>query len=161
VLLLLATVALGAPRMIPEDSSIDLIGRTAPTFQAKLLDGGDFDLEAHRGQPVVLAFWASWCGPCRQELPALSKLQAERDDIRIFAVNVDREEALARRFLAKVEVDLPIVWDNEATSMGQYNVLSMPTTFLLDAQGTLKFEKVGYSNERGLTALIAAVEALP
>ena len=161
VLLLMATMVLAAPRMIPEESAIDPVGRTAPTFQAELLDGGEFDLEARRGKPVVLAFWASWCGPCRQELPALSQLQAERDDVQIIAVNVDRDAELARRFLQKVEVELPIVWDNEAVSMGQYNVMSMPTTFLIDAQGTLKFKKVGYSSQKGLSELIAALEALP
>jgi len=151
--------AWAAPELIPEEDA-DLVGRTAPSFEAVTLDGDPFDLEAVRGKPVVLAFWASWCGPCRLELPALSKLQAERDDIAIYAVNVDRDRRKADAFLRKIEVDLPVVWDNQSVAMGQYDVLSMPTMFLLDAQGTVKLRKVGYSEQKGLTELLTALEGL-
>ena len=158
--LLLLCAAFAAPEMIPEQTLLDVVGRTAPPVTSPTLAGEDFDLNDARGKPVVLAFWASWCGPCRLELPALSDLQAQRDDVQIFAVNVDRDRKLAERFLAGVKVDLPVVWDHEATAMGQYNVLSMPTTFLIDAQGTVKWRKTGYSRERGLTELIAALDGL-
>jgi len=147
------------PELIPEDA-VDMVGRTAPSFAATTLDGQPFDLESTRGKPVVLAFWASWCGPCRLELPALSKLQKERSDIVIYAVNVDRDRRKADAFLRKIEVDLPVVWDNESKAMGQYDVLSMPTTFLLDPQGTVKLRKVGYSEAKGLTELLTALEGL-
>lgn len=153
------SVALAAPELIPETEA-DLVGRTAPAFEAKTLDGEAFDLEATRGKPVILAFWASWCGPCRGELPALSQLQAERDDLAIYAVNVDRDRRKAEGFLRQVKVDLPIVWDNTSTAMGQYDVLSMPTVFVLDRQGTVKLRKVGYSEAKGLTEILAAVEGL-
>jgi len=158
-LLLLVAAAAAGPELIPERDA-DLVGRTAPSFEAVTLDGEAFDLDATRGKPVVLAFWASWCGPCRGELPELSKLQAERDDLAIYAVNVDRDRRKADAFLRQVQVDLPIVWDNQSLAMGQYDVLSMPTTFLLDAQGTVKLRKVGYSSAKGLTELLAALETL-
>jgi thiol-disulfide isomerase/thioredoxin len=151
--------ALAAPELIPE-KDLDLVGRTAPSFEAVTLDGDPFSLEATRGKPVVLAFWASWCGPCRGELPELSELQAQRDDIAIYAVNVDRDRRKADAFLRQVKVDLPVVWDNQSLAMGQYDVLSMPTTFVLDAQGTVKLRKVGYSSSKGLTEILAALEAL-
>lgn len=159
VMLLLGSSALAEPEMIPEQAG-DLLGRTAPSFEAVRLDGQPFDLEATRGKPVVLSFWASWCGPCQLELPALSELQKTRPDIAIYAVNVDRDRRLADRFLSKVQVDLPIVWDNASMAMGQYDVLSMPTMFLLDANGTVKLRKVGYSKEKGLAELEAALAAL-
>lgn len=155
--LLLMALAFGAPEMIPEEDA-SLEGRTAPTFAAPLLGGGQFDLADMRGKRVVLAFWASWCGPCRQELPALAELQKTRDDVVIYAVNVDRTERDAQKFLAKVKVDLPIIWDNESVAMGGYNVLSMPTMFLLDENGTVKLRKTGYSAEAGLTLLIDALD---
>lgn len=159
---MLLTVAAWAapPEMIPEEAAIDLVGRTAPIFEAETLEGEAFKLDDERGTPVVLTFWASWCGPCRLELPALSTLQRERDDVVIYAVNVDRDRKLAERFLSGVDVDLPVVWDHEATSMGQYNVLSMPTMFLIDAQGTVKWRKTGFSRERGLSELVAALDGL-
>jgi thiol-disulfide isomerase/thioredoxin len=147
------------PEMIPLDQ-IDLVGRAAPPFELELMSGGTFSLEAQRGKPVILSFWASWCGPCRQELPALSQLQKERPDLAIFAINVDRTPADARRFLAQVQVDLPVVWDPNSLSLGQYDVLSMPTMFLLDRNLTVKFRKTGYSQENGLKELLAALEGV-
>lgn len=158
-LALMLSLAFAAPEMIPVQA-VNPIGATAPTFSAPLLEGGEFNLEDHRGKTVVLSFWASWCGPCRQELPALAELQVERDDIEIFAVNVDRDASLAQRFLAQTPFDLPIVWDNESMALGQYDVTSMPTMFVIDANGTLKFRKTGYSKENGLRELIAALEEL-
>jgi thiol-disulfide isomerase/thioredoxin len=149
----------GEPEMIPLDE-LTLIGRTAPSFEAEMLDGGNFSLEAQRGQTVVLSFWASWCGPCRLELPALSDLQKERPDLKIFAVNVDRDPRLARKFLSQVNVELPIVWDPESVALGQYEVLSMPTLFLLDENLTLKFRKTGFSKENGLTELLEALDGM-
>ena len=161
LLLALALVqpAWAEPEMIPENA-IDLVGRTAPSFEAKLLSGEPFSLESTRGKPVVLSFWASWCGPCRLELPALSELQKQRPDVTILAVNVDRERSRAEGFLRQVTVELPIVWDTESLAMGQYDVLSMPTMFLLDAQGTVKLRKVGFSAEKGLSELEEALGAL-
>ncbi len=80
--------------------------------------------------------------------------------MRIYAVNVDREEGRARQFLRGIDADLPVVWDHESRSMGLYDVMSMPTTFLVDANGTVKFRKVGYSQEKGLRELIAAIDGL-
>jgi thiol-disulfide isomerase/thioredoxin len=157
--LLLTQLALAAPEMIPEEDS-NLVGRTAPEVEAPFLDGGSFTLSEQRGKPVILAFWASWCGPCRLELPALDALQKQRDDIAIFAVNVDREQAKAKAFLKQVPIDLPVVWDNQALALGAYQVLSMPTIFLVDKEGTLKLIKVGYSRERKLAELEAVLEGL-
>lgn len=157
--LLAALPAWGAPEMIPEHD-VQLIGRTAPSFAAPLLSGGSFDLEQTRGKAVVLSFWASWCGPCRLELPALDALAKERDDVAIYAVNVDRNRGAAQRFLQAVPIDLPVVWDNQAMALGQYDVTSMPTMFLMDAKGTVKFRKTGFSREKGLAELEGALEAL-
>jgi len=158
-LLTLAGFAFAAPEMIPE-KQFDLLGRTAPTFEAKTFEGAEFSLEALRGKTVVLSFWASWCTPCRRELPALSALQKQRDDVVIYAVNVDRQRPPAEKFLRQVKFDLPVVWDNQSLAMGQYNVLSMPTMFVVDKQGTIKFSKTGFSTEKGLTELVAALDGL-
>lgn len=152
VLAWFAGAAVAAPEMIP-DVPLDLVGRTAPGFVALADDGSSFDLASTRGKPVVLSFWASWCGPCRLELPALDALQKQRPDVAIYAVNVDREQQAAARFLQAVKFDLPIVWDNQAEALGQYDVSSMPTMFLLDAQGTVKWRKTGFSREKGLVEL--------
>jgi len=159
--LVAAPPAQAAPELIPESAmELVLVGRTAPDFQAQRADGSPFQLSDTRGRPVLLTFWASWCGPCRAELPDLSEYAKAHPDLQVFAVNVDRDRRRAEGFLRKVPFDLPIVWDNKAEAMGQYDVLSMPTMFLLDGNGTLKWKKVGYSREKGFSALDAALEAL-
>jgi thiol-disulfide isomerase/thioredoxin len=150
--LLLSVPALAAPEMIPVEEPA-AIGRTAPPMQLKTLDGADFDLERYRGKPVVLAFWASWCTPCRRELPALDELAKRRNDVHVFAVNVDRARAKAERFLEDVPITLPVVWDNDSRVMGQLDVTAMPTTFVVDAQGTVKWRKSGFAEDKGLEEL--------
>ncbi|MCB9662735.1 MAG: TlpA family protein disulfide reductase [Alphaproteobacteria bacterium] len=157
LLSLVLSAAQAAPEMIPLEE-VDLVGRTAPELSLPLRGGGSFDLAQARGKPVVLSFWASWCGPCRQELPALSDLASRRDDVTIVAVNVDRESKDAERFLSQVRVDLPVALDPEATALGAYEVASMPTTFVVDRNGTLKWRKVGYSSDNGLDELIAVLD---
>lgn len=152
MLLNMWVAALAAPEMIP-DTPLDLVGRTAPDFTAQTQDGAEFKLESTRGKTVILSFWASWCGPCRQELPALDVLAKQRPDLAIYAVNVDRTQADAARFLQRVQFDLPIVWDNNAEALGQYDVMSMPTMFLVDGNGTVKWRKTGFSTQNGLKEL--------
>ena len=154
----LATAA-AAPEMIPLES-LEIVGRSAPTFELEMLDGESFDLESHRGKPIVLSFWASWCGPCRYELPALQVFAAAHPEVDVFAVNVDRHPAAAQKFLRTVKVDLPIIWDPDSLALGQYDVLSMPTLFLLDKNLTVKWKKVGFSREKGLTELESELAAL-
>jgi thiol-disulfide isomerase/thioredoxin len=161
LMLAAAPSAFAAPELIPEsEMELVLVGRTAPDFEAQQADGTPFRLSDTRGKPVLLTFWASWCGPCRAELPDLSTYQQAHPELAIYAVNVDRERRKADAFLRQVRFELPIVWDNNSEAMGQYDVLSMPTMFLLDANGTLKWTKTGYSRERGFTELDAALEAL-
>lgn len=148
------------PEMIPIEA-LDLLHKPAPGFELKTLDGGSFKLQDHKGKTVVLSFWASWCGPCRKELPELAKLQKERSDVEIFAVNVDRDKALAQKFLTTTPVELPIIWDQDSIALGQYEVLSMPTLFVIDKNQVVTFRKTGFSEERGLAELIAVLDGKP
>ena len=152
-------LALAAPEMIPEED-VELTGRSAPDFALKTLDGADFRLSDYRGKVVVLSFWASWCGPCRFELPELSRIQPSYPDVSFVAVNVDRERKDAERFLKRVKFDLPIVWDNEAMVLGDFSVVSMPTMFLIDKNGTVQFVKVGYSRQKKLVELEEKIKGL-
>jgi thiol-disulfide isomerase/thioredoxin len=145
------------PEMIPA-SAMDEVGHIATDLDVPLKDGSRFKLSDHKGKLVVMSFWASWCTPCRKELPALSKLAQERTDIIFVAVNVDRDRSLAEKFLEKVDVTIPIAFDSDATALGSYGVTSMPTLFLVDKQGNVALKKVGYGEESGFTELLAAVE---
>ena len=154
-------LAQATPEMIPlEDASI--IGRTAPNFTLPLSTGGEFTLNAHRGKPVVLAFWASWCSPCRYELPDLNTWIKTEQRVQLATINVDKNQAAAKRFLSRIQFEQPIAWDPKAKVMGAYQVLSMPTIVLINSQGTVEWIKVGYSRQKGgLSELKKRVSELP
>jgi len=150
-----------APEMIPLEVFQAAQNPPAPKGPADLelpLRGGDrFSLAAHRGHPVLLTFWASWCGPCRAELPALTQWATTHPDVTVVSVNVDRSQAPAERFLQSVQFSLPVAFDPDAKELGQYGVTSMPTMFLFDRSGAMAWQHSGYSQERGFSELEAAI----
>jgi thiol-disulfide isomerase/thioredoxin len=154
-----------APEMIPvevfESAKATEIRDKATDVEIALRDGGYFRLSEHRGKPVVLAFWASWCGPCRLELPALSTWSREHPEVMVYAVSVDRSRQAAEQFLKRVQFDLPVAFDPDATHLGRYGVLSMPTMFLFDKSGNLAWRHTGYSKEKGFGELDTTLAGLP
>jgi len=162
--LLFCLAALAAPEMIPVEvfesaKNTDLTEGTTDV-EIPLRDGGQFRLSEHKGKPVILTFWASWCGPCRLELPALSTWAAEHPDVAVYAVSVDRSRQAAEQFIQRVRFDLPVAFDPDATHLGRYGVLSMPTMFLFGPDGQLAWRHTGYSKAKGFTELDAALAGL-
>ena len=159
VLSLLLASPMAMPEMIPLDHKT-LLGRTAPDFALKDDQGGEFVLSKQRGKSVVIAFWASWCGPCQQELPELERLMRKHPKVTFVAVNVDRNPAAGRRFLERLKLKLPVAYDPRNEALARYDVGSMPTSYIVDRRGTVKFRKVGYSKRDGLTQLANALSAM-
>ena len=147
------------PEMIPLDHKT-LLGRTAPDFELKDNKGGKFTLSKQRGKPVVIAFWASWCGPCQDELPQLVGLAKRYPKVKFIAVNVDRNSSAGRRFMERLKLKLPVAFDPENKALAQYDVASMPTSYIVDRKGTVKFRKVGFNKRDGLTQLENALRAM-
>ena len=136
-------------------------GASVPDFSLALLDGGELTQEQLRGKVTLIAFWASWCGPCRRELPALSKVHAQLSDrgFQVLAVNVDKQRALAQKFLGKVTPNYPVVLDPSALLMGSFDVVAMPTSVLIGPDLSVISRHEGYSEEK-LAELQARIEAL-
>ena len=164
VLLFLASVTHAGPEMIPEEAfraaTQPRSDPRAEGIELPLRDGTTFRLSDHQGQPVLLSFWASWCGPCRAELPALEVWAAQNPRVTVVTVNVDRSIEPAERFMASVRFDLPVAFDPDSAQLGRYGVVSMPTMFLFDRQGALAWQHTGYGTESGFTELDAAVGGL-
>jgi thiol-disulfide isomerase/thioredoxin len=105
-------------------------------------------LEQYRGKVVVVDFWASWCGPCRQSFPWLNSIaQKYRDKgLVVLGINVDRERSDADRFLKEVPANFPVVYDPAGSLATKYQVAGMPSTFILDPEGQVIATHVGFKN---------------
>ena len=130
----------------------DLTGKTAPAFSAKDTDGNEVNLSDYRGKVVLLDFWASWCVPCREELPFLVKFYREHqnDDFIILAVNIDNEEENMRTFLVKHKAThvFPVIFDSEKSIPPLYELESMPTTIFIDKKGIIRYSHTGFNDTR-------------
>ena len=136
----LLAVAFAAPLRALE------LGDEAPAFSAPGLTGGTVSLASYRGKVVYLDFWASWCGPCAKSLPALDQLRREfaPGDFQIVAVNLDRNPAVAARFLKQRPVGYPSAIDPKGSLPGAFGVEAMPTSFLIDREGVVQYVHRGF-----------------
>ena len=118
----------------------------APDFTLRSNSGKNLKLSDFRGQVVLLNFWASWCGPCRQEMPALDKLHKRYSKLgfTVLGVNVEEDSAQAKRMLKEVRVSFPILFDTQNTASKLYQVAAMPTTVIIDRDGNMRYLHKGY-----------------
>ncbi|HEX9707008.1 MAG TPA: TlpA disulfide reductase family protein [Steroidobacteraceae bacterium] len=140
VALLAAFVAFAWPAAATDGSP------PAPEFRLTDRAGGELALSGLKGQVVMINFWASWCGPCRQEFPALDQIYSKYKPMgfQMLAINVESEKADAERFLGQTPVSFPILFDPDNKVSGNYGVSAMPTTFLVDRQGRLRWQHRAY-----------------
>ncbi len=138
------------------------VGAAVPAYAALSLDGDSMSLAAERGQVVLLNVWATWCIPCRQEMPQLQALHARyaARGFRMVGVSIDGDGAgdAIRRFVSEYKVTFPIWHDAEDRVTTVFRTVGVPTTFLIDRQGVLRWRAVG-AVEPGDSTLTAAIEA--
>jgi cytochrome c biogenesis protein CcmG, thiol:disulfide interchange protein DsbE len=125
-----------------------VVGRDAPEFTLAGLNHQDpVALSGLRGRVVFIDFWASWCIPCRQLMPRIAALKAAYPDLEIVAISVDANRDKALTFLRAVEPSLRAVHDADHKVADAYGVERMPSGFLIDKAGKLRFRHDGYSAE--------------
>lgn len=112
----------------------------APTLTVPLSDGRDFDLAAMRGKVVLVTFWATWCGPCIEEMPALEKyyLEHKADGFEVIALSVDRPGNRAKAFRVLAKLSFPGAMVSDASSNGFGTPEAVPVSYLVDAQGVVR-----------------------
>ena len=123
-----------------------LEGQMAPDFALKSSDGKNLRLSEYRGNVVMINFWATWCGPCRQEMPLLDELynRYERVGFNLLGVNIDDDSSRAMRMVEELGVDFPVLFDAQKEVSKLYEVGAMPVTVIVDRQGTVRFVHHGY-----------------
>jgi len=127
-------------------------------LQGETLAGAAFDLADLRGKPVVVNFFASWCGPCNSEAPDLVAFAKAHPEVAF--VGVDTGDALAegRAFVEQYGVDYPVVFDGDRSLGGQWGVEGIPTTVFLDASGVEKERIVGATDAAGFEEALTSVQ---
>lgn len=114
-------------------------GQKAPDFKGKDLEGREIRLENYRGKPVLVIFWATWCGPCLQRIPdeiALRNAFTE-DELAIIAVSTDERESTVRDFARSRGLNFTVVWDEGSRIAAQYSAYTLPTMYVLDRDGII------------------------
>ncbi|WP_162247131.1 TlpA disulfide reductase family protein [Rhizobacter sp. Root404] len=129
-------------------------GRPTPALALTDLDGKAWSLAALKGRPVVLNFWASWCEPCRAEMPSLELLQTrhEKAGLVILSVNYQEPAPKIKRFLETLPFSLPILLDREGEAAAAWTPRVFPTTVLIDRGGTARSSVLGELDWLGDTA---------
>jgi peroxiredoxin len=135
-----------AGRALPLDAALrelDLIRpsrqKAADDFTLPLADGAKFRLSGHRGRPVFINFWATWCPPCREEMPAMERLWRHQKDngLVMVAVSLDADPAVVKPFIAEHGFTFPVALDPRLEVANVYGVRALPSSFLVDARGAL------------------------
>jgi peroxiredoxin len=118
----------------------------APDFTLKSLKGSNLKLSEFRGDVVMINFWATWCGPCRQEMPILNDLYLKYRDMgfTLLGVNVEKNTTKAANMIRDLKVVFPVLFDTENSVSKLYKVEAMPSTVLVDRDGKLRYVHRGY-----------------
>lgn len=144
-LTLLALLLLGPAVCVPAGT---LVGQPAPDFALRSWEGRNMRLSEHLGEVVLINFWATWCGPCRQEMPLLDEIYGKyrRAGLVLFSVNLDEAGNLdaAREMASTLRVSYPVLFDARKEVSRAYRASTMPLTVLIDREGVVRYVSEGY-----------------
>jgi thiol-disulfide isomerase/thioredoxin len=150
IFVLVVVVGLVVGWIVDGDSvAVAEVGEPAPDFTVEVIDGGSFTLSESRGRLVVLNFWASWCAPCRAEIPDISAFASAHPDVRVIGVSVEDSEPAAREFAAEIGASYPLALGTQQVE-DAYPRLGLPATYLIDPDGVVTDIINGIVNEESL-----------
>lgn len=123
-------------------------GQRAPAFAGLGLDGNSYRLADYSGKVVLINFWASWCGPCRQEMPPLNEMYMQHNGrgLVVLGVNVDETLEEGQRLVKKLKVNYPNVFDHDKNISKGYRVKAMPMTVIVDRRGVIRHVHYGFKS---------------
>jgi peroxiredoxin len=137
-----AALLLGANAAVPAVAT----KAAAPDFTLRTMEGPNLRLQEQRGRVVLVNFWATWCGPCRQELPQLNKLydKYRGSGFVLLGVNIDDDARTATELATKLGVRFPVLLDTDKKVSRQYDMSAMPATLMIDRDGRVRYIHRGY-----------------
>ena len=150
-----------ADEVVVESDEIGLeSGKIAPDFEVTTLDGEQAKLSDFRGGRVMLNFWATWCPPCRAEMPDMQKVYDE-EDVTILAVNMTGTESgedVVVEFVDDFELTFPILMDETSDIMNTYEIQAYPTTYMIDSDGRIQFVALGAMNHEQMLQFLSDMD---
>lgn len=138
-------------------------GDTPPDFTLTTMDGKEVTLSDYKGKKVILNFWASWCPPCKAEMPHMQKYydkKAEEQNFEILAVNLTSEEKsnrLVEKFVQSYGITFPVPLDEKGNIALKYQVITIPSTFILNTDGQIEHSIIGPMNEDLLETYVEGI----
>ena len=137
------------------------VGQPAPEFELKTLAGGQASLSALRGQPILVNFWASWCGPCRDEMPEiiLTYRKAHESGLEVVAFNLTDQERKndIRRFVDELRLPFPVALDDRGKVRRRYGLIGVPSTVFVDSSGVVRAVHSGPMTRQSLDQDLATI----
>jgi thiol-disulfide isomerase/thioredoxin len=135
----------------------------APEFKGRDLNGKDISLDAYKGKVVLLNFWATWCGPCREEIPSLIALQAKyHDQMQIVGMNVDDEDETEVRAVVQGEgINYPVVMTTPQVRIAYGGIGALPTVFIINTEGRVVQKHIGLFNPALYETEVRALLGMP
>lgn len=147
IIIAIVAIELGKPRqnVATSDKNVGIsIGKTAPNFELQSLEGKSVRLSDFRGKNIILNFWASWCPPCREEMPEFQRIYTENaENLVVIGVNLQESKENAESFVKKLDITFPILLDPNAKVKDMYNVFTQPVTYFIDSNGKIVDKKFG------------------
>ncbi len=137
----------------------------APGYELVDMDGVKHTLDELKGQPVILNFWATWCPPCREEMPSMNRAWAKIKDqgIAMVAINVGEDEDTIFSFMADYPIDFTVLLDASGDIINRWPVKGLPTTYVIDPEGRVVYQAIGGRewDDEGLLDKVRALRVKP
>lgn len=136
----------------------------APDFKLTTLDGKEVKLSDYRGKKVILNFWATWCPPCKEEIPQMEKYyknQAKNENVEILAVNLtksDKDENYIADFVKTYDMTYPVLLDKEGKQQEKYEIVTIPTSYFIDTKGIIQKVAIGPVDHDLMVSAVASMK---